>query len=67
VLRHTFATHLLEAGVDLLRIQRILGHASLTTTSVYLHLAANYLDSVLNPFDLLPGSSVESNPDSGHA
>ena len=54
VLRHTFATHLLESGVDLLRIQCILGHASLKTSTVYLHLASNYLESVQNPFDLLP-------------
>lgn len=56
LLRHTFATHLLESGVDLVRIQRILGHASLTTTSMYLHVASDYLGSVVNPFDLLPAS-----------
>jgi integrase len=56
VLRHTFATHLLESGVDLLRIQRVLGHAILHTTTVYLHLASDYLDSMRNPLDLLPHS-----------
>lgn len=56
LLRHTFATHLLESGVDLIRIQRILGHSSLTTTSIYLHIASDYLGSVVNPFDLLPAA-----------
>ena len=51
VLRHCFATHLLEAGVDLYTIQRWLGHTSLVTTSRYLHMTAGHLAKVKSPLD----------------
>ena len=54
VLRHSYATGLLEAGVDLLTISRLLGHASFITTMVYLHCRREHLNSAPSPFDWLP-------------
>jgi integrase/recombinase XerD len=49
--RHAFATHLLEQGANLKVIQRLLGHTSMRTTSVYLHLAKTDYKGVKSPFD----------------
>jgi site-specific recombinase XerD len=53
-LRHSFATGLLEAGVDLLTIGQLLGHKSFTTTMVYLHVRRPHLMSAPSPIDWLP-------------
>lgn len=54
VMRHSYATGLLEAGVDILTISRLLGHASFTTTMIYLHVQKTHLQSLPNPLDWLP-------------
>lgn len=53
-LRHAFASHLLDAGVDIRRLQLLLGHQSLRTTSRYLHVTPQALSLILSPLDALP-------------
>ena len=53
-LRHSCATGLLEAGVDLLTISRLLGHKSFSTTMKYLHVRRLHLESASSPLDWLP-------------
>ena len=60
-LRHSFATHLIESGVELTVVQRLLGHSSLTTTSGYLHVSQQRMAQVKSPLQLLDLSSLDSN------
>ena len=53
-LRHTYATSLLEAGVDLLTISKLLGHSSFITTMIYLHVRRQHFDRSPSPLDWLP-------------
>lgn len=58
-LRHAFGTHLYEDGVDLLTIKALLGHKSLSSTAIYVHLASNGSSHAVSPFDRIGGDLLE--------
>ncbi|HJB28282.1 MAG TPA: tyrosine-type recombinase/integrase [Candidatus Blautia faecavium] len=56
--RHAFGTHLYENGADLLTIKALLGHKSLNSTTIYVHLASNGIRNAVSPFDRMGGGSL---------
>lgn len=57
--RHAFGTHLYENGTDLLTIKALMGHKSLSSTVIYVHLSSKHLSATISPFDQLGGTFDE--------
>ena len=58
IFEHSFATHLMESGVELPVVQVLLGHSSIKTTAFYLHVTARRLAEVRSPLDLISSGCI---------